>query len=82
MLLNSFWGKRTSSKDIAKERLQLVLVYDRAQIDPSTVDLLKEDLVKTVSKYLAFDPANIKVELSQENNTSILRIDVPFKTKS
>ncbi len=79
MLLNTIWGKKITSKDVAKERLQVVLVYDRAKIEPQLVEKLKEDLVNTVSKYLTFDSNNIKIELSNEDNKSILRIDIPLK---
>ncbi|ACI18821.1 cell division topological specificity factor MinE [Dictyoglomus thermophilum] len=79
MLLSTIWGKRVTSKDVAKERLQVVLVYDRAKIEPQLVEKLKEDLMNTVSKYLTFDSDNIKIELSSEDNKSILRIDIPLK---
>ncbi|ACK42672.1 MULTISPECIES: cell division topological specificity factor MinE [Dictyoglomus] len=79
MLLNTIWGRKITSKDVAKERLQVVLVYDRAKIEPQLVEKLKEDLVNTVSKYLTFDSNNIKIELSSEDNKSILRIDIPLK---
>lgn len=79
MIINTLWGKKVSSKDVAKERLQVVLVYDRAKIEPQLVDKLKEDLVSTVSKYLNFDSDNIRIELSNEDNKSILRIDIPLK---
>jgi len=78
-LLSTIWGKRVTSKDVAKERLQVVLVYDRAKIEPQLVEKLKEDLMNTVSKYLTFDSDNIKIELSSEDNKSILRIDIPLK---
>lgn len=79
MLLSTIWGKRITSRDVAKERLQVVLVYDRAKIEPQLVEKLKEDLMNTVSKYLTFDSDNIKIELSSEDNKSILRIDIPLK---
>lgn len=79
MIINSLWGKKVPSKEVAKERLQVVLVYDRAKIEPKLIEQIKEDLVNIVSKYLNFDHENIKVELSNEETKSILRIDIPLK---
>ncbi len=79
MIINSLWGKKVPSKEVAKERLQVVLVYDRAKIEPKLIEQIKEDLVNVVSKYLNFDHENIKVELSNEEIKSILRIDIPLK---
>ena len=79
MIITNIWGKKMSSKEIAKERLQVILVYDRAKIEPKMIESLKEDLIKVVSKYLTFEPDNMRIELSQEDNKSILRIDIPLK---
>jgi cell division topological specificity factor len=79
MIITNIWGKKISSKEIAKERLQVILVYDRAKIEPKMIESLKEDLIKAVSKYLTFEPDNMRIELSQEDNKSILRIDIPLK---
>ncbi len=71
-------GRHKSPRDIAKERLQVMLVYDRAHLDPGLVDTLKEDLVRTVSKYSNFDINNLTIDFSQKDNQVILRIDIPI----
>jgi cell division topological specificity factor len=41
--LNRLFGqKQPTSREIAKERLQLVLVQDRFKISPDTLDKLKD----------------------------------------
>ncbi len=79
MPIFDFGGRHKSPRDIAKERLQVMLVYDRAHLDPGLVDALKEDLVRTVSKYSNFDINNLTIDFSQKDNQVILRIDIPIK---
>lgn len=79
MPIFDFSGRHRSPRDIAKERLQVMLVYDRAHLDPGLVDTLKEDLVRTVSKYSNFDINNLTIDFSQKDNQVILRIDIPIK---
>ncbi|MCS7202518.1 MAG: cell division topological specificity factor MinE [Dictyoglomus sp.] len=79
MPIFDFGGKQKSPRDIAKERLQVMLVYDRIHIDPGLVDALKEDLIKTISRYSKFDVDNLAIDLSNRDNQIILRIDIPIK---
>ncbi|MGB9856934.1 MAG: cell division topological specificity factor MinE [Dictyoglomaceae bacterium] len=80
MSIFDWGGKQKSTRDLAKERLQVVLVYDRAHLDPGIVESLKEDLVKTISKYSNFDVKNLNINFSQKDNQVVLRIDIPIKT--
>ena len=40
------------SKDVAKERLRLVLLHDRATVSPQYMGLLRDDMIKAVSTYM------------------------------
>jgi|YelNatPaOPRAMG01_1025707.scaffolds.fasta_scaffold00033_91 cell division topological specificity factor len=79
MSIFDWGGKHKSTRELAKERLQLVLVYDRAHLDPGIVDSLKEDLVNTISKYPNFDIKNLYIDFSQKDDQVVLRIDIPIK---
>lgn len=86
-LLRFFGRETTSSKKIAKERLRLVLVHDRAGVSPHLLEALKNDLIKVISEYMDIDTAGLEVSLTQENdsvalvaNIPILRVKRTFKT--
>ncbi|MBE3572599.1 MAG: cell division topological specificity factor MinE [Moorella humiferrea] len=86
-LLRFFGRETTSSKKIAKERLRLVLVHDRAGVSPHLLEALKNDLIKVISEYMDIDTAGLEVSLNQENdsvalvaNIPILRVKRTFKT--
>lgn len=83
-----FFGRETaSSKKVAKERLRLVLVHDRAGVSPHLLESLKNDLIRVISDYMDIDTDALEVSLTQENdavalvaNIPILRVKRTFKT--
>jgi cell division topological specificity factor len=71
-------GKESaSSKTVAKERLRLVLVHDRASISPAMLNSLKEDLIKVISKYMEIDEAALEFNLLQDDNEVALVANIP-----
>jgi cell division topological specificity factor len=83
--LFKFFGKGESkSKDIAKERLKLVLIHDRANISPKFLDMIKDDIIKVISNYMEIDEAGLDIRLSripQEDDTysTALVANIPIR---
>ena len=50
MALMDFF-RRKSSGDVAKDRLKLLLISDRANCSPEVMELIKNDIIKVISKY-------------------------------
>lgn len=76
--LNRVFGqKQPSSREIAKERLQLVLVQDRFKISPDTLDRLKDDLIKVISRYVEIEADGVQVNFTQTRYQSRLVADIP-----
>ena len=61
----SFFSKKTSSKDIAKDRLKLVLVHDRANCSTQVLEMLKTDIIKVISNYMEIDEEELDIQISQ-----------------
>ena len=61
-----FFKKRTSS-DIAKDRLKILLISDRINCSPHTLNLIKQDLIKSISKYMSIDEENMEIVLKKNN---------------
>ncbi len=75
----SFFKRK--SKDVAKQRLMLVLSYERQGLPPNMVEKLKEDLISLFSKYPQFDAAGIDVTIKRnEEEREELWISIPFKS--
>lgn len=79
-LLARLFGKEsTSSKDIARERLRLVLVHDRTAVSPEFINALKEDLIKVIQKYMDIDLESLLVNIEGEDNSVALIANIPIK---
>lgn len=55
-----------SSKDAAKERLHLVLVQDRANVSSDFLDLMRDEIIEVIKKYIEIDEASMDVRLTTE----------------
>lgn len=75
--INKMLGRESSSKNIAKERLRLVLVHDRASISPTLLNNLKEDLIKVISNYMDIDESALEVNLNQDDREVALVANIP-----
>ncbi len=79
ILYKIFGRDNNSSKNIARERLRLVLIHDRATISPEVLLLLKEDLIKVIREYLEIDEEALLVNLENDNESVALVANIPIK---
>lgn len=77
-LLGRLFG-RESSKDVAKERLRLVLVHDRSQMSPQLIENLKTDLLRVIGEYMEIDPEGFLVDLQTNENQVALVANIPVR---
>lgn len=64
-------GKKQSqenSKDAAKERLHLVLMQDRANVSADFLELMKQEIIDVIKKYIEIDEKEIDVRLTNQEN--------------
>ena len=57
-----------SSKDAAKERLHLVLMQDRANVSADFLELMKQEIIDVIKKYIDVDESAIDVRLTNKEN--------------
>lgn len=57
-----------SSKDAAKERLHLVLMQDRANVSADFLELMKQEIIEVIKKYIEVDEKEIDVRLTNQEN--------------
>ncbi|NLT19466.1 MAG: cell division topological specificity factor MinE [Syntrophomonadaceae bacterium] len=67
------------SREIAKERLRLVLVHDRSSSSPELLNALKEDLIKVIRDYLEIDEEALLVNFENESDSVALIANIPVK---
>ena len=57
--------KKKSSREIAKDRLKILLISDRAGCSPEMLDMIKQDIAKVISKYMKIDTNNMEIQISK-----------------
>ena len=56
---------RRNSGTIAKRRLQFLLVSDRAGCTPEILEMIKDDMIKAISKYMEIDTDGLEIKITQ-----------------
>jgi cell division topological specificity factor len=75
--LDRLLRREQTSRDIAKERLKLVLVQDRVNMSPVMLDRMKDELITVISRYLDIDAAGVEVTFTEGKRASRLTADIP-----
>jgi cell division topological specificity factor MinE len=60
--------KSKESSDTAKERLHLVLMQDRANVSADFLELMKQEIIEVIKKYIDVDEEAIDVHLTNKSN--------------
>ena len=69
--------KGDSSKVIASNRLKLVLMHDRTNLDTFTMQKMREQLIKVISKYIEIDQEALDLNLEGEGDAIALMLNIP-----
>ena len=79
------FSKKKNSGDVAKDRLKLLLVSDRADCSPDVMEAIKNDIIQVISKYMEIDAEGLDIQITQtESETSngtvpALYANIPIK---
>lgn len=75
---NRLLGEDRRSASAAKERLQLVLVHDRADLSPGKLEALKDEVIDVISRYVEIDRRAVSISLTKDRNEQRLVADIPL----
>ena len=56
--------KRKASGSVAKDRLKLVLVSDRAGCSPEIMEQIKNDIIAVISRYIEIDQEGLDIKIT------------------
>ena len=76
--LDRLLGKNESSGQVAKQRLQMVLIHDRADLSPGLLELIKDDIIQVIAKHTAIDTDKVVVHLEQDTQENRLVAEIPL----
>jgi cell division topological specificity factor len=82
--LDRVFGRTNKPKTgaTAKERLQFVLVHDRINLPPERMELMKQEIVAVISKYVDVDGSGVDIALQKRDRDSLLVAEVPFSRRT
>ncbi|SNU95726.1 Cell division topological specificity factor [Megamonas hypermegale] len=67
-----------TSKDIAKDRLKVVLIHDRANISPEIMQSIKNDIIEVISHYVDIDKSEMEISLENDSDSVALLANIPI----
>lgn len=62
--LKKFFSKKPTSKDVARDRLKLVLVHDRANCSPELLEMIRGEILEVLEKYVNIDDSKLDIRIS------------------
>ncbi len=65
-----FEKDKGDSKNLAKERLKLVLVHDRANCSENFLEMVKGDLLNVISDYMEIDEDGLDIKITRTQGNS------------
>ena len=77
--------KKKPSGNVAKDRLKLLLVSDRANCSPEIMEMIKNDIINVIKKYMEIDCDGLDIQItsteSEGDNGSVPAIyaNIPIK---
>lgn len=83
MDLFKLFSSKPSPKEVAKERLQLILIHDREDFSPEFLEIIKSEILNVILKYAELDNGDVEVKLTRtesgENSSPALVASIPIK---
>ena len=78
------FGRPAPSKNVARDRLKVILVTDRMNNSAQVMEMMKNELLLVLKKYLHIDEHDFDLQIQQNHEdgdeTTRLRADIPIKS--
>jgi cell division topological specificity factor len=72
------WRGSGKSGDQAKKRLKLILAHDRADLSPEILDMMRQEILEVVGRYLDIDTEETELLLESDQRTTALIANFRF----
>jgi cell division topological specificity factor len=82
-LFKMFSTNKTMSKEVAKDRLKLILIHDRSALSPEILDMIKVEILEVISRYVEIESSEVEIALTRtdesDGNLPALVANIPIK---
>ncbi|MGG7176788.1 cell division topological specificity factor MinE [Clostridium paraputrificum] len=84
MGLFSNFSNKPKPKDVAKDRLRLILIHDRGDIPAETLDKMRDEILEVLSKYIEIQSDDVEIAVTKSDavegdSASSLVANIPIK---
>ena len=82
MNIFSFFSDKKKSKDVAKNRLKMVLLQDKGGLSEEILTKLQKEIIDVISKYVEMDDATFGVEVVETDEGKLVNAfvaNIPIK---
>jgi len=69
--------KEENAKDVACNRLRVVLMQDRTNLTPELLERMRQELIELLSKYVEMDKEALELNFEQDGNQMALMLSIP-----
>ena len=67
---------RRRSAPVARERLQILLEFERRADGTDLLALLRDEIIAVIGKHVTLEPDKVQVKIDRGKNVSMLEVDV------
>ena len=78
-------SNRQKPKDVAKDRLKLILIHDRGNISSDTLNQMRKEILDVLSKYIEIEADDVEIAVTKSDEiegdaVSSLIANIPIKS--
>ena len=78
------FSNKVTPKEVAKDRLRLILINDRGALAPEMLDKIRGEILEVISKYIEIDGEDIDISFNRAedeegNSGPALVANIPIK---
>lgn len=78
-LIERLFGRHESSRTVARDRLKLVLMQDRATIPAPMLEEMRRELLAVLSKYVEIDESDLDLQMERDADAVALVANIPIR---
>lgn len=76
-------NSKPTPKQVAKDRLKLILIHDRGEIAPDIIEKIRAEILGVISKYIDIQIDDVEISVNKNveegDNSSALVANIPIK---
>lgn len=77
------FSSKPTPKDVAKDRLKLILIHDRGDLPHETLEKIRMEILEVLSKYIEIDAEDVEIAVNKsenvDGNNPALVANIPIK---